>query len=273
MLHCVFCFLRSNATVSRSKNGFTLLELLIFLGIFSFTIIGIISVFLAVSRVGVRQAGALEVSRQSQFLLQTIQYYVEKSALVEMDENISSQNLRLRMGRDADDPIYIYAQNGAMYLKQGQNPAQSLTSPRVNVTGVSFTRRTNPPGRDSVDISFGVEYVSGNIQHRASNNLKTTIARVSAASFDSSVVASTSNVYNLGTSAGNWRSVNSTIYFSGANVGIGALTPTAKLQINQGDVYVDTNGYGLVLKNSQGECWRLTVNNSGNVVTTEITCP
>jgi hypothetical protein len=57
------------------------------------------------------------------------------------------------------------------------------------------------------------------------------------------------------------------------NVGIGTTTPKAKLEITNGDVYVNDSTKGIILKAPNGSCWRVTVDNTGNFVRTAITCP
>ncbi len=56
-----------------------------------------------------------------------------------------------------------------------------------------------------------------------------------------------------------------------ANVGIGTLNPLAKLQVN-GDVFIEDENAGLILKSPDGQCWKITVNNSGQLTTTSIDC-
>ena len=50
---------------------------------------------------------------------------------------------------------------------------------------------------------------------------------------------------------------------SNGNVGVGMASPTAKLQV-AGDIYSSTAGSGLILKSPNGNCWKVTVDNSGN---------
>ncbi|MBS1542058.1 MAG: hypothetical protein JST14_00355 [Bacteroidetes bacterium] len=60
------------------------------------------------------------------------------------------------------------------------------------------------------------------------------------------------------------------------NVGIGAYStnlPNARLQVQNGDVYLENIGSGLILKSPSGQCWRITIDDSGNLVRTAITCP
>jgi hypothetical protein len=56
-------------------------------------------------------------------------------------------------------------------------------------------------------------------------------------------------------------------------LGIGTMTPKAKLEVTDGDVYVNDATKGIILKSPNGNCWRVTVDNTGNFVRTAISCP
>ncbi|MBL0006680.1 MAG: hypothetical protein IPP25_05680 [Saprospiraceae bacterium] len=57
------------------------------------------------------------------------------------------------------------------------------------------------------------------------------------------------------------------------NVGIGTQTPSARVQVAGGDVYIQDIDNGVIMKSPDGGCWRLTVNNDGTIKTSAITCP
>ncbi len=57
------------------------------------------------------------------------------------------------------------------------------------------------------------------------------------------------------------------------NVGIGTELPKSKLEVKEGDVYVNDPTKGIILKSPNGNCWRVTIDNTGNFVRTAITCP
>jgi prepilin-type N-terminal cleavage/methylation domain-containing protein len=221
----------------KNNKGFTLIEVLVFLAIFTIIMTVFLAVLISISGVQVRNISSNEVSQQSQFLLLTIQRYVESSSLIDMPADVTTSTLKLRMARDSEDPIYIYlnTSDNIVYLKQtNSGTPQALTTPRVKITTLNFTKKSNPGAKDTVSISFVMEYNTDNIKQKFVRNLLTSIARVSAATFDSDIRASTTNTYKIGAQAGEWQSINNTIFFSGSNVGIGISSPQMTLEINGG---------------------------------------
>lgn len=51
------------------------------------------------------------------------------------------------------------------------------------------------------------------------------------------------------------------------------LAPKSKLHVYGGDVNIEQIGSGIILKSPNGQCWRITIDNTGNLVRTAITCP
>jgi hypothetical protein len=59
----------------------------------------------------------------------------------------------------------------------------------------------------------------------------------------------------------------------GGLVGIGTPSPTAKLEIADGDIYIKDIGKGIIMTSPNGQCWRGTINNSGVLQFSAIHCP
>jgi|GEM_PF-957186 len=74
--------------------------------------------------------------------------------------------------------------------------------------------------------------------------------------------------------AGNekWEENNQGIHYEG-NVGINNDRPRSKLQVSDGDVYIDQINRGVIMKSPNGTCWRMTVTNLGQSEWDQITCP
>ncbi|MDN5205355.1 hypothetical protein QQ008_28480 [Fulvivirgaceae bacterium BMA10] len=56
-------------------------------------------------------------------------------------------------------------------------------------------------------------------------------------------------------------------------VGIGTDTPKSKLHVSDGDIYLENIHSGVIMKSPDGNCWRMSVDNSGMPVFTPISCP
>ena len=63
------------------------------------------------------------------------------------------------------------------------------------------------------------------------------------------------------------------------NIGVGMTNiantekPKSKFHVFNGDVNIDQIGSGIILKSPNGQCWRVTIDNTGNLVSSAITCP
>ncbi len=281
-------FLHSTFYILHSRKGFTILELLVSSAIFALIMVSFITMLVAVVRIQSRQSAVVQVNGESQFLLQQIQYYIERSSLIELNQDIATSTLKLRMAASSLDPTYIYLSSSTVYLKQtATGTPQALTTSMVNVTSLVFVKRSNAPGHDSVSVSFVVANNTQNVMQQFSQALQTAVARVSAATFDSNVEpSSTAGAYSLGTDTRYWNSINNVINFADSNVyftgyvGVNMGSQPSKpfqvngnVQVDAGDVYVSQSGSGVILRNG-ASCWRLYVTSDGIATTTVVVpCP
>ena len=56
-------------------------------------------------------------------------------------------------------------------------------------------------------------------------------------------------------------------------VGIGNSIANSKLQITDGDIYIENIHRGIIVRSKGGKCFRMQPNESGELISTEITCP
>ncbi len=219
----------------RSRSGFTIFELVIFAAILTLIVVGFLTILVSVTRVNIRQSASAEVNEQSQYVLQTIQYYVEQSSVIDMAANSTTSTLKLRMAATSSDPTYIYPSSTVLYLKETDSGTPvPLTSSKVNISSITFTKREHPRAADSVSISFTITYNTQTLQDQFTETLATAVARVNAATFDSNLIPSSTATYDVGVTSQIWRSINNIIYFSGSNVGIGVINPGQALEVNGG---------------------------------------
>jgi hypothetical protein len=57
------------------------------------------------------------------------------------------------------------------------------------------------------------------------------------------------------------------------NLGLGTKSPNAKIQVNNGDIFIGTPYNGLIMKSPNGNCFKMTVNDNGTLSSILITCP
>ena len=57
------------------------------------------------------------------------------------------------------------------------------------------------------------------------------------------------------------------------NIGVGTTSPKTKVEVADGDIYINNANNGIILTAPNGNCYRVTVNMMGQLVSTPITCP
>ena len=59
----------------------------------------------------------------------------------------------------------------------------------------------------------------------------------------------------------------------GATSNFDSNTPKSRLHVFAGDVNIDQIGSGIIMKSPNGNCWRITIDDTGTLVRTAIACP
>jgi prepilin-type N-terminal cleavage/methylation domain-containing protein len=234
----------SRPTSLSKRGGFTLIEMLLSIGIFTLIVVAFAGIFVTITNVGTQQSSTSAVNEESQALLQKIQYFVETASVVNIPTSTPTTTLQLFMASSSADPTYITLASGTVYLQQStSSPLTALTSKRVTVSNISFTRQSNPPGHDTVNVSFTMQNTAGltNLAQSFSQLFQTSVVHVSAATFDTGVYASGINE-PLGTAAMPWTPINGLIYTSGSNLGIGASSPAYPLDVS-GTIRSSSGGF------------------------------
>jgi len=83
--------------------------------------------------------------------------------------------------------------------------------------------------------------------------------------YDDQYSAGGLNFFNPKSSLTDYRQNFALFIRNDGNVGIGTGVPTAKLQVADGDIFIQDIDKGIIMKSPDGQCWRGTMNNQGQL--------
>lgn len=257
--------------ILKNEKGFTLVEFIIYLAIFSTLSFILISIFSNFIHVQNKQTFLSYLTQEFNFVSNVIDRLVKSASLIDQEVGIMTTTLKLRMAQEVKDPTIIYFNKDEekIYLKEGNNPEVSLISEKVKVKDFRVVKFENSGSRAVVEVYLTLENKTDNPKFRFSQTLQTAIGKISAATFDSSLVPNAPSVYDIGATGYSWRDA----YFSG-QVGIGTVSPGSKLGIGGGDIVLKDAGRGIILKTPNGNnCYKIFVTDTGALTSTLVSCP
>ena len=209
------------------KSGFTLIEVLLYVGILAIVSGFLASILTVTVKIQNQQLALYEVSSQLNFVMNYIRRVTRDSSNIEIEAGKALSYAKIRTQDSAKDPTTVVVSGNQIEIKEGSAASTTLTNTYVNVDNLTFTKYTNYPGHDSLGVNLDLSFNTTNPNFSFSKVLNSAIARVSAATFDSALTPGSSGVYDFGLSGAQWRNG----FFSG-NVGIGVAAPTSKLEVN-----------------------------------------
>ncbi len=245
----------------KREEGFSLIELLIYIAIFVTSSTFLVAILTSVTKVQVRQGSVNAVNRQIRFVNEFLERKVAESSVIDMAPGETKSEIVLRMSQAESDPTAVYLENGRLWVREGEGPPRALTEGNVVVENFKATKLENPGGKAILETAIGISYDTPNEKTKFSRVVESAMTRISAASFDSDLVPTGANL-NVGTQAQNWRDG----YFSGI-VGIGA-TPGAGAKLGVGgNMELTGAGNGIFLRSPNGTCYKVIVTDLGGVTT------
>jgi uncharacterized protein (TIGR02145 family) len=250
-------------TASRNQ-AFTLIELLLYTGIFAVTAGLLTGILVTTTRIETRESASIEVANQTQSVLERIQGLVRESSLIEKvyegenePANLPCQTfctLKLRMENQTLDPTFILSdQNGVYIERTNAGEKVLLTSSRVKVNNLLFVKYDNPGGHSTVNVDLTLTYNSEDpTLNQVSQRLTSAIGRVSAASFDFDLLPQTDSLV-IGQYTSSWKkilmakgSAGEPSYTFGEDTSSGVFSPgpnTIGISTNSSErVRIDANG-------------------------------
>ncbi len=224
---------------SQSQQGLTLAELLVYAGVFAITAGLLTTILIIVVNTQKRETASTEVTQQLNLVLNTASRLVSESSLVEaVYEGADASStcttfctLKLRRIDLQKDPTVISSDINGIYLKEGNNAITTLSTNKVIINSLKFTKYETPGGHAVAEVRADLTYNSTNPKFALRKTLASAITRVSAATFDSDLIPNQDNAFDVGQLGSNLRwkngrfsgdlTVGGQIQVSGGSPGIG----------------------------------------------------
>ncbi len=169
---------------SNNKKGYTLIELIIVIGIFSLLIASITGFFVVTIRGKAKSQARIEAQEQARIVVDRIAYEIRRAksvnALSKVNINLASSSgstfiLDVPATASSRNPTTFSVVNGILYMKYGTDTAIPLTSKDISITSLVFSNLTSannrsknvlvsmnvfkasPTGQTATDVNYPIE--------------------------------------------------------------------------------------------------------------------
>ena len=149
-------------TLFKKKNeeGFTLIEMIIYIAILGLVITSFTSFVYSVTRTRSKAVAIEEVSSNGRVALNIIKQSMRSSDdVVTPTEGNVDTSLTLDMPGTVDNSLYSVS-GGILYETIGANPSVAVTTNDVIVSNLQFTNVTKPGKKENIQVSFTVTYAN-----------------------------------------------------------------------------------------------------------------
>lgn len=266
-----------NLSPLSKREGFTLVELLIYMVLFAVTSASLIGILVTLTKLQTKQGSSGEVSYQLDLVMRNLTSLVKDSSNIERvylndanaaactDDDPANNSsctpcpanptnyvfcgVKFRMTDPGLDPTIVFADAAGVYMKQGAGAQTTITNDKVIVKNLALTKSELTSARAVLNIDLALSFDSENQLLAITRTLRSAIGRASAASFDSNLEPFTTATSDLGSSTKKWKD----LYLSGTGlingnlgIGTGITSPAAKLHVDNtlqlGTASPGTNG-------------------------------
>ncbi len=242
-------------TKKDNRSGFSLMEILIYIAIFSVTSTFLVLILTTFTRIDSRETYSNSLNREVSFVSGAIQRLVEQSSVIDMDSGETGTSITLRTAATSTDPTLIYSSGTFVYVRQGSSSPIALNDSDVVISEFEATKFERTEGQSIVDVFFVANTNTTEELNLFNKTVQFAVGRLYATTFDSDLIPGGSS-YNIGQqSATTWNRI-----FAGD----GAVTTpsfTFGNDTNLGVYRIGTDILGFTTAGSE----RMRIDASGNV--------
>lgn len=139
----------------KNKNkGFTLIELMLFMAMFSVILIVLSSLFSAIVEKQLETESVSAVENDSKFITSRLLYDISRADSITTPATLGSQSATLSIIINGVTFTYAIA-NGNLELTQGVQ-TNNINSVGTTISGLNFTRLGNSSGKHSIQVTYTI---------------------------------------------------------------------------------------------------------------------
>lgn len=156
-----------------TKKGFTLVELLIFMGIFSLLIFIIVDIFSSALETNQEIQSFSVVQQDGSYIISRLQYDISRAQTITIPASLGTQTTSLQV--IVDGTTHTYQLNSDNLLLTDPTGTNQLNSFDTVVSNISFTRVGNVGGKNTIKLAFTLASKTQRPQGPEIKNFQTTI--------------------------------------------------------------------------------------------------
>lgn len=142
------------------NNGFTLLELLLYLVVVPFILLSISAFFFLFPEARVKNQTSMEVEEQGAVIMNIITQTIRNAEGITIPTiGTSASSLTLDVVPLADDPTIFNLSGSTFQITEGGNTV-TLTNTQVAVSGLTFQNISRPDTPGIIRVQFTLQYVN-----------------------------------------------------------------------------------------------------------------
>ena len=139
----------------KNKDGFTLVEMIIYIAIFSIFIGTLVSFFITMNSSRINNQITLEVNNQGNDVMRVMTQSIRNATSINTPSTSSLSNTLSLVTPDlSKNPTIFSVTDGILYMTEGSGPSISLTNDKVSLSNLVFSNLSNPNTLGSVQVRF-----------------------------------------------------------------------------------------------------------------------
>lgn len=154
-------YIQSNqglAPFMSAERGFTIIELIVYMGLFSILISILTSVFLSLLNNQLTTETTASTDENGKYILARLSYDIDQAQSIVVPSSVGTQTNNLQLSINNINYSYSLDSNGNFQIKDVTDnlPSYNLNDYDATVSGLLFTRLGNVGGKNTVQVNFSV---------------------------------------------------------------------------------------------------------------------